>query len=315
MAVLNAIQSVLSIVFIIALGYFLTAKGWFDENISRLFSRLVVTVSLPAMMISNLLTTFDRSKLSHSGKGLLIPFMTMAVCYLVSMGIARLIKVRPERRGIFQAMFFASNTIFIGLPVNLALFGEKSVPYVLLYYAANTTMFWTIGIYGISKDGSAGRSGIFNLATLKRIFSPPLVGFLAGIILVLLEVRLPEFIMDSCKYLGNMTTPLSLLFIGITFYYIDFKSIKVDADMLAIMFGRFILSPALVFLVALPMHIPSLMLKVFVIQSAMPIITQSAIVTKAYNGDYKYATVMVTVSNIISMVFIPVYMGLLSMMK
>ena len=84
--------------------------------------------------------------------------------------------------------------------------------------------------------------------------------------------------------------------------------------MAAILLGRFVLSPLLVFLIAASLHITGLMLKVFVIQSAMPIITQSAIVAKAYGGDYKYATVMVTVSNVVSMVFIPVYMWLLSNM-
>jgi len=54
------------------------------------------------------------------------------------------------------------------------------------------------------------------------------------------------------------------------------------------------------------------MTKVFIIQSAMPIITQSAIAAKAYDVDYRYATVMVTVTTVLSILFIPVYMVLMS---
>jgi predicted permease len=54
------------------------------------------------------------------------------------------------------------------------------------------------------------------------------------------------------------------------------------------------------------------MTKVFIIQAAMPVITQSAIIAKAYGADYEYATVMVTVTTIISIVFIPIYMVLLN---
>ncbi|HYF81604.1 MAG TPA: AEC family transporter [Clostridia bacterium] len=310
--VLNALQSVLSIVVMIVLGYYLTRKGLFDEGVSKLFTKLVVNVSLPALMVSNLLTVFDREKLYSAGKGIIIPFASMLICYVAAMAVARLINVKPERKGIFQAMFFASNTIFMGMPVNLALFGEKSTPYVLFYYAANTTLFWTIGIYGISKDKKGCEDRIFSMNTVKRIFAPPLLGFLVGLALVILGVQLPSFIMDSCKYIGNLTTPLSLLFIGITFSTINIKDIKLDKDMLTLLLGRFVLSPLVVYALALVIPIPSLMTKVFIIQSAMPVIAQSAIAARAYDVDYRYATVMVTISTVLSILFIPVYMILMS---
>lgn len=310
--VINALQSVLSIVIMIALGYWLTVKGMFDEGVAKLFTRLVVNVSLPAMMVYNLLAVFDRDKLYSAGIGIIIPFASMLICYGVAALTARLIRVRPERAGIFKAMFFASNTIFMGMPVNLALFGEQSTPYVLFYYAANTTLFWTIGIYGISGDKKGQRNRIFSPETLRRIFSPPIMGFAAGMLLVLLGVRLPAFLMDSCKYIGSLTTPLSLLFIGITFSSIRLSDIKPDLDMAAVLFGRFILAPLVIYALSLVLPIPSLMTKVFIIQAAMPVITQAAIAARAYEADYHYATVMVTVSTILSILSIPAYMVLMS---
>lgn len=310
--IINAFQSVLSIVIMIALGYYLTRKGLFDESVSKLFSKLVVRVSLPALMISNILTAFDREELYGAGKALIIPFASMLLCYGAAIVVSKLIKVRPERRGIFQVMFFASNTIFMGMPVNTALFGEVSVPYVLFYYAANTTLFWTLGIYGIGRDKKGHKEKIFSMNTLKSVFSPPLLGFLAGLLLVLLGIELPGFIMDSCNYIGSLTTPLSLFFIGITFSSINIGDIKLDKDMVALLFGRFVFSPFMVYALSLVIPIPSLMTKVFIIQSAMPIITQAALTAKAYEADYRYATIMVTVSTVLSVIFIPVYMVLIS---
>lgn len=310
--ILNAIQSVLSIVVMIALGYYLTRKGLFDEGVSKLFSKIVINISLPAMMVSNLLTVFNRENLNSAGKGIIVPFVSMIICYAAAVLMTKLIKVKPERKGIFQTMFFASNTIFIGMPINLALFGEKSTPYVLFYYAANTILFWTIGIYSISKDKKGSKEKIISINTMKRLFSPPLLGLMTGLLLVILGIRLPSFVMDSCKYIGNLTTPLSLFFIGITFSTINFKDVKFDKDMAALLFGRFVLSPLVVYALTLLIPIPSLMVKVFIIQSSMPIITQSAIVAKAYDVDYHYATVMVTVTTVLSVLFIPVYMALMS---
>jgi auxin efflux carrier (AEC) len=310
--IINAVQSVLSIVIMIGLGYYLTRIKWFDESTSKLFTRIVINISLPSMMINTLLTTFTREELAKAGMGIVIPFATMLICYIAAMATSRLINIKPERRGIFQAMYFASNTIFMGMPVNIALFGESSTPYVLFYYAANTTLFWTLGIFSISRDYSSNKGSSLGLSTLKRIFSPPLMSFIVGVILIMMKVRLPGFIMDSCKYLGNMTTPLSLMFIGITFGTLNIKAVRFDKDMAAMIFGRFIVAPLVSYGLSLIIPIPSLMTKVFIIQAAMPVITQSAIIAKAYGADYEYATVMVTVTTIISIVFIPIYMVLLN---
>ena len=69
-------------------------------------------------------------------------------------------------------MFFNSNTIFVGLPINQALFGDASIPYVLIYYMCNTTFFWTLGTYLIQRDGEGEAQ--FDLKTsLKKSFLRP----------------------------------------------------------------------------------------------------------------------------------------------
>ncbi|WZK65885.1 hypothetical protein V3472_12050 [Lacticaseibacillus rhamnosus] len=49
-------------------------------------------------------------------------------------------------------MFVNANTIFIGLPLNLALFGDKAVPYFLMYYVVNTVSTWTVGAFIMAWD-------------------------------------------------------------------------------------------------------------------------------------------------------------------
>ncbi|WP_125152035.1 AEC family transporter [Clostridium rectalis] len=312
MELLSAFGSIFSIIIMIAIGYFLTRMEWIDKQGAKLFSRIVINVSLPALMINNLMSDFDRNKLLSLGKGLIIPFLSIALAYIIGKIFIKVFNITPGRKGTFLSMFFVSNTIFIGLPVNLALFGSESVPYVLLYYIANTTFFWTIGVFEISKDG-AGESGNFlSMSTLKRIFSPPLMGFIVAIILILLSIPVPKFIMDTCKYLGNLTTPLSMLFIGNTMYYINLKGIKFNKDIWGVLLGRFIISPLLVVLLCIIFPLPdNLMKKVFIIQAAMPVMTNTAIVSKSYNADYQYAAIMITITTILSLFIIPIYKILL----
>lgn len=314
MIVLNAVGSILSIVIMIFVGYMLTKFKWLNDNISKVFSKLVCNIALPCLMISNLMGNFTRDKLDHIGKGLIIPVLSMTIGYILAILVSKIIKVRKGRIGTFKSMFFVSNSIFVGLPINLALFGTKSIPYVLLYYISNTVFFWTIGAYGITQDGvkSDANRSIFSIDTLKRIFSPPLMGFILAMIFIFLRITLPEFVMDTCKYFGEMTTPLSMLFIGIVIYQVDIRKIKMSADILFVLIGRFIVSPILIMVIGSLFPVPVLMKQVFIIQASMPVMTNTSIVAKEYGADYEYAAVVTSLTTILSLIAIPIYMVIIS---
>lgn len=308
MIIFSTIQSILSIVLIILIGYIFTAKGWFDEKTATIFSRIITNIALPGYMIWNLMSTFSHELLLHLAPGLIVPFTSIITSYLVGYVVAQLLQIEKKRKGTFSSMFSLSNTIFIGLPVNLALFGEQSMPYVLLYYIANTSLFWTIGANGIRKDGMSSQGKVALDEVLKNIFSPPLLGFISAIILILTGVSLPHFVIDACKYLGNMTTPLSMLFIGIAIYAVKLKNVKFTKDMAAIILGRFVVAPLIVMAITYAMPLPILMKKVFIIQASLPVMTLTAVVAKSYQADAEYAAVMTTVTTIAALVTIPIYM-------
>ncbi len=309
MEFLQSIQSMISIILMIAVGYHLTVRGWLDAAAGRAFARLITNVALPCYMIWNLLSSFNKELLFELAKGLAVPFAAIALTFLAAWLSAKAIKVPEGRQGIFRSMFFVSNSIFIGLPVNLALFGEVSVPYVLLYYIANTTFFWTVGVGGIQLDGSAA-GNIDWRSVAGKVFSPPLLGFLSALAMILLNFKLPSFAMDACRYLGNLTTPLSMLFIGMTIRSVPLKELRFSRDMAAVLAGRFLIAPAIIFIVAQLLPLPILMKKVFIIQAALPVMTQTAIVAQSYGADAKYGAVVTTLSTLVGMIVIPVYMAL-----
>lgn len=315
---LSALQSVFSVILMIGLGFFLAKRRWFEGSSSALISRLVVNVALPAYMISNLMGSYDRAKLLDMLPGLPVPFLVMIVSYVAAMGLARLIRVQKDRRGAFQSMFALSNSVFIGLPVNVLLFGDASLPYALLYYIANTTTFWTIGVYGIAVDGSIRKNGprpsLVSLSGLRRILSPPLLGFFAAVIMIMLGIRLPKSIMDTCRYLGSMTTPLSMLFIGIVIARVEWKALRFERDFLVILAGRFLVTPALMFFLVRGLDFPLLMKQVFLMQAAMPAMTQNPILAEAYGADAEYTAIGTSLTTVLSMLSIPIYMTLIGVL-
>ena len=315
---LSALQSVFSVILMIALGFALAKRKWFEGNSASLLSRLVVSVALPAYMISNLMGSYDRATLLSMLPGLPIPFAAMIGSYAVATVLAVVIRVPKGRRGTFASMFSLANAVFIGLPVNLLLFGEKSLPFALLYYIANTSCFWTFGTYGIANDGCI-RSGrpkpsFVSATNLKRILSPPLLGFFAAVFMIMVGITLPKSIMDLCKYLGNMTTPLSMLFIGIVISRVHWKKLKFEIDILFVLAGRFLVTPLFIYLLMKGRDFPLLMKQVFLITSAMPAMTQTPILAEAYGADAEYAGIGTSLTTVLSLVTIPLYMWLIGVL-
>jgi len=304
---LHSIQGVVIIIVMIALGYLLASWGWFSEDSTKLVARLVTQIALPAYMIATITKDFTAQKLLATLPGLRFPVLNMAILFGLSFGVMRALNIKKAHRGLFSSMFLNSNTVFIGLPVNEALFGNSALPYVLVYYMANTTIFWTLGVYLIQRDGVSAAK--FNLKqTLSKIFSPPLLGFMIGVVLVLLKIQLPDFLMADFSYIGGMTVPLSMIFIGISMANAGLRSMRFDRDSIGILLGRFIFAPVLMTLMLIPMSMPVEMKQVFILQSAMPVMTNAPVVSKLYGADADYAAVMVTETTLLSLIVIPILM-------
>jgi predicted permease len=233
-------------------------------------------------------------------------FILMGLAWL----IVRLIHVDPRHQGLFTSMFFNSNTVFVGLPINLAIFGERSLPYVLVYYMANTTIFWTLGVYFIQRDQQR-QTKISLKSTLQKIFSAPLLGFMIGIVLIILNIHLPSFLSSSFTYLGGLTIPLSMLFIGVSVYDAGLRNMRFQKDNLGVLLGRFVFAPSLMALLVMPSSMPLIMKQVFILQSCMPVMTNAPVVAKLYDADANFASIMVTESTLLSLIMVPVMMGIM----
>lgn len=307
----SSFSGVLIILVMVMVGYVLAKKGWFDEKTPSLIAKLVTQVALPCYMIYTIVGRFTADELLKMLPQLRFPALSMIILLAIAMAVAQLFMVEKKHQGLFVSMFFNSNTIFVGLPINQALFGDKSIPYVLVYYMCNTTFFWTIGTYLIQKDGRKEVTLDFR-GTLKKIFSPPLMGFIIGVILVLLNIKLPAFLLSDFQYLGNLTIPLSMIFIGISVANAGLSRLRFTQDNVLVLVGRFVVAPLLMMLIVKNAQMPQLMKEVFIIQSAMPVMTNAPVVAKLYGADSDYAAIMVTESTILTMLVIPILMLLLN---
>lgn len=111
-AILHALQGILTIVIMIATGFYLSRKGWFSESFSSAVAQLVTKVCLPTYMIVNLTVNFSHDQLIEMSGGLPVPIISMALGYFIGHAAARLLKVRRDRGSACSVLSFLFPTLF-----------------------------------------------------------------------------------------------------------------------------------------------------------------------------------------------------------
>mgnify|MGYP001000395159 FL=1 len=310
---LTSITSIIPIIAIIVLGYILQVKGWFGDVFGPNLSRLIMNVALPASIFVSVMKYLTLDKLISLSGGLLYTFVAFILGYIVAYIAVVVFKVRPGRRGTMMNTFVNANTIFIGLPLNVALFGDQALPYFLIYYITNTISTWTLGVYLMTSDSKSGQSKETSKFDWKKLLPAPLVGFLVALLFLILRISIPDFATNTLTYVGNIVTPLSLIYIGIVLAKAGLKTITFDKDTIVTLVGRFILAP-LIMLLVLKFFAPNMEtveFKTFMIQSATPALAVLPILANQGKGDVEFSTNVVTLSTVLFIVVIPILQTLL----
>ena len=310
---LTSITSIIPIIAIIVLGYILQVKGWFGDAFGPNLSRLIMNVALPASIFVSVMKYLTLDKLISLSGGLLYTFVAFILGYIVAYIAVVVFKVRPGRRGTMINTFVNANTIFIGLPLNVALFGDQALPYFLIYYITNTISTWTLGVYLMTSDSKSGQSKETSKFDWKKLLPAPLVGFLVALLFLILRISIPDFATNTLTYVGNIVTPLSLIYIGIVLAKAGLNTIAFDKDTIVTLVGRFILAPLIMLLVLkfFALNMETVEFKTFMIQSATPALAVLPILANQGKGDVEFSTNVVTLSTVLFIVVIPILQTLL----
>ena len=308
--VLQSIKSVFALMTIIGLGYYFTGKPWFGKSGMDFLSKFTIQATIPFYMFYNIYKDVGtRANLFDLVTKLPVTFGVTLMSIAVGALASKLFRVSAKRTSTFIAASAFPNVVFIGFPVIQSLWGENVSTIGVIFYIANTVIFWTIGIWLLQRgkvDSANGTSQFFE--NLKKLINPPIMGMICGILAVLIGIELPDFVQKPLTMISGVTSPLALFFIGSVIRNMDKSSMAFGRDLFAALATRFILVPIASILFLRMMPIPVMMKQVFFMLSTMPAMTQMGIMARQYDSDYEFACTVITMTTIISMCTIPVFM-------
>ena len=314
MVFLQSLESILPVIILISLRYILQIKKWFDISFSDNISKLIMNIALPASIFVSVMEYLTVDRLIKLSSGLVYVALATILGYIIAYILVKALKIRAGRRGTFINTFVNANTIFIGLPLNIALFGDKATEYFLVYYIINTISTWTLGIYLMTTDSQVQSKTTVSF-DWKKLLPPPLIGFLVAIVFLLAKIPVPQVMTKTLTYVGNIVTPLSLIYIGIVLAKAGLASVKFDKDSVYALCGRFLIAPLLMLIVikTIGANLPDLEAQTFMLQSAVSSLAVMPILAHQGSGDVEYATNIVTLSTVLLVVVIPSLMSIIQL--
>ena len=129
-----------------------------------------------------------------------------------------------------------------------------------------------------------------------------------ALVFLVIKIPVPSFATSTLTYIGNLVTPLSLLYIGIVLSKAGLKTISLERDTIITLIGRFILGPAVMIAILslTAKGMATAEYKTFVIQSAAPALAVLPILAHQGDGDVEFSTNVVTISTILFVIVVPI---------
>lgn len=302
---LISLNSVLIIITIILIGWIIGKVKVFGDDFRGDISTLVVNVALPLSVFVSSQKYITKDNFKILLVGVVFIMVAIILCFLAAGGLAKVLHLEKDRKSIFINGYVNANTLFVGLPLNLALLGKQSLPYFLAYFVANTIATWGIGVKLIYKDGGiSSNNGTNGWQKILNLFTPPMWGFLIGLVFFFLNLKLPihGFLFQSFSYLANIVTPLSLIFLGLQLAQTKLSSLKIEPLDVLTQFGKFVFSPLMMCLVLVVnqrfgwIYLPSIFVKTLMIQSVTPMLTLLPMLAEQGKMDVAFSTRILTES-------------------
>ena len=308
----NALSASLVLLMLMSVGYFMGVLGWMTAQEKKFVSKYIVNIAVPCNCVVGLLNNLSHDQLAQAGIMLVSGLLGVGATLLLSMALATLLRLPRERWGVFVSMAGLSNTIFIGIPVSTQLFGEACMPYLMIYFLANTTFLQSLGFVLIERAGSKGGGGIMVAGVLKSMFTkPPVLAVIFSLILLVLDLRLPGPVMKFAGYISNSVSPMALIYCGFIIFELGLKNIRLMKGLPLMLVVRLGVAPLVCLAFCQLFGVTGLAREVFIVESALPVVSQVTVMAGAYGADERYAATGACLSTLGSFITIPILMLLM----
>ena len=327
-------SNLLGLFLLIGAGFLAARLRILPKEASPYFSTLLLKITLPCTIFISLATKeYDPSFIKDSLLTLGIGLIAFPAMQLLGSAGARLLRVPEGKRGIWAYGCAYPNTGFMGFPICLALFGAEGLALAVIYNITFNIYVYSIGAMAIAGDGAGdaahtagdaagavsasgsagGRVARAGRPSLKKVlFTGINFSVLLSLIFYFGRIPVPGPAVIPLTHLSNITTPLSMLITGIAIGQNRGAELFSDRDAWTASAARLLVCPLLLF--AVLSHLPiqnRMIVSVVSVIMGMPVPGVTTVLAETYHGNLSMAAKLSLLTNLLSMVTIPLICMLL----
>lgn len=301
------LQSVLVLLGIGVIGFWIAGRGIIPENVLGLLTRLAIDIALPCLVFSSILVNFSPAEYPDWWQLPIWWFLFAAISLFMT--LITMFVSNKATRGEFAINLFYQNGLFFPLIIISGIFGVDALylPQLYIFIMIHPIMFFST--YQLFFKKSSGQP------QWNRIINPILIATILAVTVQLFDGRdyLPDFIHSILQILGAMALPLIMIILGGSLY-LDFKQKGkfYYKEIIKFLIVKNIVFP-LVFLAVLIFIRPAYGIALlFILESAVPPVSATPILTERAGGNKPISNQFVFSSFIFSIVSIPAIFHLFS---
>lgn len=285
---------------VICMGYLLYKINIFNLEVNQRLTKLLLNVSLPAMIINSVLEQTERPPVNEVMMVFAVAVAMYVILPIISILLVKIIRIPKEQQGVYMFMNTFSNVGFMGFPIISAIHGETAVFYTAIINIIFNLSVFTYGI--IMMHYASGKKADLNI---KKLLSPGVICSVLAVVIYALNIHLPSPVESAVGTLGSLTTPLAMLLIGSTLARMDIKSVFNDGRVYVFSVIKQLVLPILLFFAARLLIENDYILGITFIMLLMPVANTALLFATEYHRDEKLAAKAVFITTLMSLITIP----------
>lgn len=296
--------------FVLLLGYFAKRRGYIDNNFVDKGTWIVFYLALPFKLFYDIK---NAKIVSLHPKYVAYILLGVIFVIFISIIIAKALRIKDKKKlSAFVHCAYRSNFVYVGFPIlDIIYNGAPSMEHMIVIIAFGLTLYNISAIilltyYSEAEDKSISFIDIF----IKILKNPMIAGVVVGAIFNFLQLPVYQGVDKAIEMVAKISTPMSLILIGAS---LNFESSKSDFKLMFISaFIKTVLAPALLIPIGVKLGFTNMELGIAYVFWATPCAANCFIFTKQMKSDYEFASKVITLSFIMSIITYPVGISLMN---
>lgn len=300
-------EEIIKLFVIMFMGYVVVKAGLMKSSESKSVSVIMVYLVIPCVILN----AFQVEYTPDVQKGLLLACAAAVAVHILFLLLTAILKKPLHLDVIERATIIYSNAGILVIPLVQELLGQDYVIYSSAYIAVQLILIWTHCKNMLCEEDK--------LEWKKVLLNVNIISIIAGVVLFIFRIQLPSGAQDVLNMMNNMIGPLGMLLAGMVIAEVPLRTVftrkrsYLSAALRLLVYPVFVLGLMKIIQTFTAIHDSKQILLTVYLASITPACATVTSMAQLYDKDAAYSSSLYVLTTLLSIVTMPVMVGVFEM--